>query len=55
MAVTKTSSTTSGYIAYTGTLSEVINALAADKVPIRNVIIYYNGTNITAVAQKGVL
>jgi len=50
MVVTTTSSTNGTIVSYSGTLQEVINALdAAELNDISNTIIYYNGTNITAV------
>ena len=50
MTVTTATSTSATITTHTGTLAEVVNALEASGInDFRNVKIYYNGTNITAV------
>jgi hypothetical protein len=51
MTVSKITSTSGLFTAHSGTLQEVINSLDASTINnLNNVIIYYNGTNVTAVS-----
>lgn len=55
--MTDTTTSTGGmFIAYTGTIQEVLNALETNGYSGRSfqkAKIYYNGTNITAVVEAG--
>ena len=55
MAVTKVLSTNSRYRTYTGTATEVINALDTDSIPMSNVINVFwdaTATKVVAVVHK---